>query len=289
LTLLDTSPNSYCAAQVRRLDRDRYLTALFAPAHDRAHLLALYAFNLEVARAHEMVREPMMGRIRLQWWRERLAEIYDGKEQQHQVARSLAQAIRTRGLSRVHFDRLIDAREADFRAEPPADMADLLAYADATSGGLGLLAREALGAPGAARTHAFDAAIREIWTSWALIGLVRAVAFHARDRRVYLPLTVLGAVGASVRDVLEMRRSTSIAEAAKRVVDEARGRLDDGIRALPQRPPRRLLPVLLPATLARDYLRRLTRAAYDPFDAAVQGTPTGRVWRLLLAQLRGRP
>ena len=37
-----------------------------------AHLFALYAFNLEIARVREPVSEPMPGEIRLQWWRDAL-------------------------------------------------------------------------------------------------------------------------------------------------------------------------------------------------------------------------
>jgi phytoene synthase len=43
---------------------------LFAPAPRRVLLFALYAFNAEVARIAETVREPMLGAIRLEWWRE---------------------------------------------------------------------------------------------------------------------------------------------------------------------------------------------------------------------------
>ena len=60
----------HCAALVRDFDRDRYLAALYAPAHLRPALYALYAFNLEIARVRELAREPMPGEIRLQWWRE---------------------------------------------------------------------------------------------------------------------------------------------------------------------------------------------------------------------------
>jgi phytoene/squalene synthetase len=51
---------SICADQVRRQDRDRYLTALFAPAERREDLFALYAFNLEVAKTAEVVSEAIM-------------------------------------------------------------------------------------------------------------------------------------------------------------------------------------------------------------------------------------
>lgn len=55
-----------CEATVRRFDPDRYFSALFAPADKRPLLFALYAFNHELARVGEVVREPMMGEIRLQ-------------------------------------------------------------------------------------------------------------------------------------------------------------------------------------------------------------------------------
>jgi len=58
------------AALVRRHDRDRYQTALFAPADRREAMFALYAFNYEIARVREIVTQPMLGQIRLQWWRE---------------------------------------------------------------------------------------------------------------------------------------------------------------------------------------------------------------------------
>ena len=57
---------AYCQNQVRQHDRDRYLTALFAPPARRPGLFALYAFNLEVAKVREAVSEPMLGHIRLQ-------------------------------------------------------------------------------------------------------------------------------------------------------------------------------------------------------------------------------
>src|SRR5260370_36496444 len=60
---------SSLAALVRHHDRDRYQTALFAPARRREALLALYAFNYELARGRETVPQPMRGQIRLLAWR----------------------------------------------------------------------------------------------------------------------------------------------------------------------------------------------------------------------------
>src|SRR4051794_28190129 len=92
-------------AIVRRHDRDRFLTALFAPAARREALFALYAFNFEVAKTREVVSEPMLGQIRLQWWREAVDEIFaGGRVRSHEVVQPLAEAIRGGRLSRTHFD-----------------------------------------------------------------------------------------------------------------------------------------------------------------------------------------
>ena len=60
--------------QVRRADRDRFLAALFAPEPARSDLLALLAFDHELARTRAVTREPMLARIRLEWWREAVVE-----------------------------------------------------------------------------------------------------------------------------------------------------------------------------------------------------------------------
>src|ERR1043166_4968177 len=95
---------SSLADLVRRHDRDRFQTALFAPAARREALLALYAFNNEMARVRETVSEPMLGQIRLQWWREVVSAAFSGEAPRHHlVAEPLTAAIREFGLSRDHL------------------------------------------------------------------------------------------------------------------------------------------------------------------------------------------
>ena len=78
---------------VRTSDPDRYIAALFAPAEKRAHLFALYALNHELGHIAEAVREPMMAEIRLQWWRDALAEARAGKPRGHDVLQGMAKAL----------------------------------------------------------------------------------------------------------------------------------------------------------------------------------------------------
>src|SRR5215469_5150788 len=89
------------AALVRRHDRDRYQTALFAPPAARDALFSLYAFNYEVARVRETVHEPMLGQIRLQWWREAIdTASRGGAVRAHPVVEAITATIRGYRLDR---------------------------------------------------------------------------------------------------------------------------------------------------------------------------------------------
>ena len=68
-----------CAELVRRGDPDRFLSAMTAPPELRGRLMILYAFNLEVARAPWVASEPMLAEMRLQWWADAIAEIFEGR------------------------------------------------------------------------------------------------------------------------------------------------------------------------------------------------------------------
>src|SRR4051812_33354988 len=142
---MNQDPAAYCLEQVRRFDRDRYLCALFAPEADRPHLLALYAFNAEIARVREIVSEPVIGQMRLQWWRDALVEFRDGNVRAHPVAQALAAALRARPVRGELLERMLVAREFDLADVPPDSLAALEQYAEGTSSSLLLAALDMLG------------------------------------------------------------------------------------------------------------------------------------------------
>lgn len=252
---------SYAAQQVRRYDNDRFLTALFAPADRRDDLLLLYAANLEIAKSREAVSEPLLGRIRLQWWREAIGELYEGRPRQHEILQPLAEAVRRRGLSRVHFDALIEAREADMDDQPPADEALLEAYAEATSAPLIRLALEVLGCGSGT-----EAAARHAGIAYAQVGMLRATAHLAAQRRRTLPDALLAKHGVRELDLFELRPSAALCAATKEVAQAARRHLT---LARGERVPAAAVPALLPARLAELQLKRLVRAGYDPLAPGV--------------------
>src|SRR5579872_1367157 len=110
---MDVALSNRLAASVRVADPDRYFSALFAPARKRPLLLALYAFNAEVARIAETVREPMLGAIRLEWWRETAEGAAKGTPRNHDVARGLAALFAASSITLEELEALIAARAFD--------------------------------------------------------------------------------------------------------------------------------------------------------------------------------
>lgn len=104
----------YVLDEVRQADRDRFLAALFAPEPARRGLLALLAFDHELGRTRTVTREPMLARIRLEWWREAVAEAAgQGKPRAQPVVESLSEITRRHGLPQQRMIDLIDAREEE--------------------------------------------------------------------------------------------------------------------------------------------------------------------------------
>ncbi len=276
-----TPSENYCLNEVKRHDHDRYLAALFLPAEKRAAGLALIAFNLEIARTREIVSESVLGQIRLQWWRETIDGLYDGTLREHPVVETLHATIREHDLPREPLGRLIDAREADLEDEPPADLMALESYARDTSGELLALVMRCL----ASRNDEAEAAARRVGTAWAIIGLARAVGFHAQLQRVYIPEDLLSEYGVERRHLLSLKSSPGLNRAIEAMIDRAESLLYEVRGRIPHipRPARRGLML---AGLADRHITAIRKANFDPFMIpTVRPAP---LLRLTLRALAGR-
>src|SRR5438034_2786493 len=189
---------AHCEGLVRAADKDRFLTTLFAPAEHRNALIALYAFNVEIARVREVVREPVAGEIRLQWWSDVLGGVGRGEAAAHPVAAALLASMARYRLPPEPFKALIEARRFDLYDEPMATLADLEAYADGASASLIALAAQILAAGGEPDIGALS---RHAGLAHALAGLLAAFPIHAARGQLFIPLEMLARHGADRPDV----------------------------------------------------------------------------------------
>jgi len=278
---MDPSPSfAACVDVVRRHDPDRYFSVLFAPKHLRLPLIALYAFNYEIARVGENIREPMMGEIRLQWWREAVEGARQGTPRTHDVALALAEVLKHHELPQRLFDAMIDARSFDVSSGAFENIGAMETYGAETVGSLIGLAARILG--GGER---YDEQAREAGIAYALTGILRAIPHHAARGKLFLPTDLLNTVNLSPEDIFAGRG----AEKLKAVMAQLSHRAHDHLKAARGfGRPRRVLAAFLPAALTPLYLKLMARPGFDPFRDPAQVAQPRKQWALLSAATRGK-
>jgi phytoene synthase len=132
-------------AMIRRVDPDRWLSSRFvAQGPARADVIAIYAFDHELARAPRVASNALLGEMRLTWWREALEEIFEGRAvRQHPTAQALAGVVARRGLKREVLETMIDARYRELDAAPMSE-GEVLDWARDTGGLAAQLAAQVL-------------------------------------------------------------------------------------------------------------------------------------------------
>jgi 15-cis-phytoene synthase len=248
---------------------DRYLAARLAPRHTRRDLIALAAFVGETARIIATASEPLVGEMRLQWWRDVLEPgRAAGEATGHPIADALREAIVRHALAVELFSTLLDARSSALEPGLAVTGAALDQYLDETEGAAFRLAARILGIP------ASDAAGKLLFAAGQAYGRVQLLRF--------VPL------------VLATRRRSSSqatlvndwAALAPAVLESAKSWLQQARRDARLAPP--AMPAVLPVALVEPYLTALERLGPDIVRERADISPLTRVWRLWWTSIRGK-
>lgn len=253
-------PFSHCLEMVRQQDHDRYLTVLHAPRQARASLAAIYAFNVELAGIRAKVREPILGEIRYQWWRERLEETAGGTARNHPVLQALLPVLTTDALLQPLLVAAVDARSADLDAAGPATLERLCSLADGAGGAVQAAALQIV-----AGAEEPGAPARAVGSASFLAGVLRALQSER------------AAAG------FDARAQADVNALARAVCNAAYDRLKT-VRRLPANG----RSALLLAPLARHRLDQFRRAGYDLATTDFDRGEPARQLKLAWTALTGR-
>lgn len=249
---------SAAAGHVRRYDPALFRTALFAPEPGRERLMTLYAFDIELSRALSRASEPMIALMRLQWWRDVVAEARaGGAPRAHDVAGPLHALL---GAMPLEVEPLIEARALELEGVP--DRAGFDGWAEARFGSLVGLAAEVLGSDASAVAAP---AGRALGMAFAF----RTAARMAAEGRHLLPLA-------------PEERADPPPATLKRLARQGVSALMEA-RDMRGRSSRRALPALLPLADAEAALRSVARTGAWPPEE-----PRPRPLVLLARAITGR-
>jgi len=274
--------DAHCLAVLRDTDRDRYLACLLAPAEKRGALAALYAFNAEIARVRDLVREALPGEIRLQWWRDLLEGTADGDALANPLAAALLACVKEYRLPVGVLTDMIEARIFDVYNDPMENRSALEGYAGETASALIQLASLILDPESAPKSAE---AAGHAGVAQTVAGTLLMLPIHRRRGQVYLPADLMAATGLTPEALL----GGSDRQAAARAVEAfvglgrehlAKARAANGISAANR-------PAFLPVALVLHVLRAAERAGADALERSLQPAQWRRQWWMWRALSRG--
>lgn len=210
------------ADRYRKSDYDGYMIRNFIPKFRQDAYDALRAFNLELVRLPELVSNPTIGQMRMQFWRDAVNNTFAGKPPKepimillHKVLTELAE---TQGSSpssiRFWLLRLINTREKYMDNRPFTSLAALEEYAENTYSTLMYSTLAAL----PIRSMHVDHLASHIGKACGIVAVLRGIPLLAapsppvkspsgnsvgtgRNPVLLLPLDVMGEVGLREEDV----------------------------------------------------------------------------------------
>lgn len=201
---------SFLATELKSVDPDRYLLTLFAPKPMRPSLHALFLFHHELVRTRPSVTDMRLGLIRLQWWRDQIDRIYEGRDSgQIPVLSTLAPLMQNGTMPHEWFEALLYAREFDLEDVAPASWDGLRNYADYTVTPLNQLALRITG------ENAHIDEIRQISINYGLLDAIRTVPLLLSQHRCLLPEDELRERKLSPQKIMDFNHKEEIVEILK--------------------------------------------------------------------------
>jgi len=271
-----------CLTMLRDLDRDRYLACLLSPEDKRPALSALYTFNAEIARIRDLVREPLPGEVRMQWWRDFLDGTPHGESLANPIAAGLLSAIETYNLPRQTLIDMIEARIFDLYDDPFEDRNALEGYAGETASALIQLCSLVLSPADAALSAS---AAGHAGVAQAMAGMLLLMPLHRRRGQVYIPLDMLSAVGLDRETFLEGKDTARIASAIEIFCSHASDHL---AKARAGQVPKPLFSAFIPVALAGPVISAARKAGATLFENDIQPSQLRRQWLLAKASFLRR-
>ena len=255
---------------------DRYLAALLAPVTVRDDLVTLAAFSAEIGRIGIDVSDPVLGEIRIQWWRDALDATNKWTLSGNPIADAFADVVARHQLSTDDIHGFLDAHVHALYSVSPPDVEALRQELILKDGTAFAFAVQILGV---AHDGPSAAMIENAGIAYALARLGLRLPYALARGRMPLPPQWIDGSAAPDPAMLQQAMSCLTAEARPRLRSVLEGWHAGS---------RQLNTALLPLALVEPYLRVLQKPGHDAAHDAGEVAPLTRAVKIAMAHFRGR-
>ena len=268
------------ADMVRQYDPDRYWLWLTVPYSLRLPVISLFALNVELSRVADVTHDPMMGVIRLQWWRDQIGS-FSGTSNQAYLAVPLRGLQIGKVVQSESLDVLVRGRLYEMN-RPIATFNDWLTYIDQTSGQLMYLTTKLL--LGSAASNQLCQFARLWGRFYGILGTIRSIPRHAQLGRCYLPLEILADYQITEDNIANPQFRTQLAHICRKLLNPMQYWLkNSGGGAIMPAGVNKLKFMRAFIALTLYDLGQLTKADYQPFAKILTPSALPRIWKIMVA------
>ncbi|KAF9556745.1 hypothetical protein CPC08DRAFT_76458 [Agrocybe pediades] len=278
-------PHTYCRDFVRQHDYDSFMASYFYPRYARNGFFAIKAFSAELAMVQDNVSNAMIGKMRMQFWRDAIKGIKEGTPPKHPIALALHETSKHFKVSTYHLKRIVDARDAELQTSSHLTIDSLTSHAESTSSTVLYLLLSLLSLPSSTLSHAAS----HLGAAQTCSTLLRALPFHAKHGRMAIPAEVTAKHGVSQEDVFRHGPDAhgiedAVFEFATYAHDQLNTARDELLKneGFNGRIPNEAMPVFLAGVPVSNYLKRLEKSGFNAFDPKLQvrdGLLAWQMWR----------
>ncbi|KIP08105.1 hypothetical protein PHLGIDRAFT_23729 [Phlebiopsis gigantea 11061_1 CR5-6] len=287
-----SDPFAHCRDLVQKRDYEGFLISKFYPAELQDAYIALRAFFIELAMVQESVSNPVIGNMRMQFWRDALKSLSDGRPPKHPIALALHETTRKYKVPMYHLKRILDARVClYFELETPTHLTvdSLTTHAESTSSTFLYLL---LSMVNESSSPTFSHAASHVGVAQTITTLLRALPYHASKRHMIIPAEITARQGLSQEDVF---RHGGTAKGLDDAVFELATVANDHLITAREmfkdtggKVPGVVRPVFLAAVPAAVYLERLEKVNFDAFRPSLQQRSWRLPWRIWLGHYQAK-
>ncbi|SEA44952.1 presqualene diphosphate synthase HpnD [Nitrosospira multiformis] len=270
------TPDQYCQEKAVQSGSSFYYSFLYLPPERRRAITALYAFCREVDDVVDECTEASVARVKLAWWRQEVAAIFDagGNKPSHPVAQALAGVASTFNLTADRLNEIIDGMEMDLDYNRYADFDTLRHYCYHVASVVGLCSAEIFGY---SNPKTLEYA-QDLGLAFQLTNIIRDVGEDARRDRIYLPQDELARFGVSNEDILQSRETDNFRRLIEFQIDRAESYYANAFAALPEEDRKSQRSGIIMAAIYQALLKEIKADGCHVMRQRISLTPLRKLW-----------
>jgi phytoene synthase len=267
------TPDEYCQAKAANSGSSFYYSFLFLEPKQRQAITALYAFCREVDDVVDECSDVNLARIKLQWWRQDVAKIFEGQPE-HPVNQALVSAVKNYNLPLEHFLDIIDGMEMDLDYHSYPSFKDLALYCHRVAGVVGLMSAEIFGYQNRGTLKYAN----ELGIAFQLTNIIRDIGEDARRGRIYLPEDEMSRFHVTREDILYQHDKEEINKLIRFQAERARQYYQRAFDLLPEEDRYAQRSGIIMSAIYHTLLDEISRDGYQVMKHKVRLTPLRKFW-----------